>query len=159
MSNLSNLSMGSAHCGVMVSHTYSCDWVVCLKSDRSSTLVRYVKDNLGCYNNGSLRPGCGDNHKYSSFRAPVAPVTRARQFAIPFCIVGIRSFGTKGDDVIRSETERNPTRLGISTREVALFSKTIADAEGKQNLDSSPWVDADRKRKSRPPKHLKLFLR
>jgi len=50
------------------------------------------------------------------------------------------------------------TRLGISTREVALFSKTIADAEGKPEfLISSPWLTQIENEKAALPSIYKLF--
>jgi transcriptional regulator with XRE-family HTH domain len=50
------------------------------------------------------------------------------------------------------------TRLGITTREVALFSKTIADAEGNNEfLVSSPWLTQIENDKSALPSIYKLF--
>jgi transcriptional regulator with XRE-family HTH domain len=50
------------------------------------------------------------------------------------------------------------TRLGISTREVANFSKTIADAEGNQEfLISSPWLTQIENEKAALPSIYKLF--
>jgi len=50
------------------------------------------------------------------------------------------------------------TRLGITTREVALFSKTIADAEGnEQYLISGPWLTQIENEKTALPSIYKLF--
>lgn len=50
------------------------------------------------------------------------------------------------------------TRLGITTREVALFSKVIADAEGNSEfLVSSPWLTQIENDKSALPSIYKLF--
>jgi transcriptional regulator with XRE-family HTH domain len=50
------------------------------------------------------------------------------------------------------------TRLGITTREVALFSKTIADAEENSDfLVSSPWLTQIENDKSALPSIYKLF--
>ena len=49
-------------------------------------------------------------------------------------------------------------RLGITTREVALFSKTIADAEGNTEfLVSGPWLTQIENEKSALPSIYKLF--
>jgi transcriptional regulator with XRE-family HTH domain len=50
------------------------------------------------------------------------------------------------------------TRLGITTREVALFSKTIADVEGnEQFLISGPWLTQIENEKAALPSIYKLF--
>jgi transcriptional regulator with XRE-family HTH domain len=50
------------------------------------------------------------------------------------------------------------TRLGITTREVALFSKTIADAEqNEQFLISGPWLTQIENEKAALPSIYKLF--
>jgi transcriptional regulator with XRE-family HTH domain len=50
------------------------------------------------------------------------------------------------------------TRLGITTREVALFSKTIAEAEGNNEfLISSPWLTQIENEKTALPSIYKLF--
>jgi len=50
------------------------------------------------------------------------------------------------------------TRLGITTREVALFSKTIADVEGNSDfLVSSPWLTQIENDESAMPSIYKLF--
>src|SRR6266851_6483840 len=50
------------------------------------------------------------------------------------------------------------SRLGISTREVAVFSKTIADAEGNDKfLISSPWLTQIENEKAALPSIYKLF--
>jgi transcriptional regulator with XRE-family HTH domain len=50
------------------------------------------------------------------------------------------------------------TRLGITTREVALFSKAIADSEGnKEFLVSSPWLTQIENEKKTIPSIYKLF--
>jgi transcriptional regulator with XRE-family HTH domain len=50
------------------------------------------------------------------------------------------------------------SRLGITTREVALFSKTIADAEGNNEfLVSSPWLTQIENDRSALPSIYKLF--
>lgn len=50
------------------------------------------------------------------------------------------------------------TRLGISTRDVADFSKTIADSEGNQEfLISSPWLTQIENEKAALPSIYKLF--
>jgi len=50
------------------------------------------------------------------------------------------------------------TRLGITTREVAVFSKTIADAEGNEEfLISSPWLTQIENEKAALPSIYKLF--
>jgi transcriptional regulator with XRE-family HTH domain len=50
------------------------------------------------------------------------------------------------------------TRLGITTREVAIFSKTIADAEGNNEfLISSPWLTQIENEKTALPSIYKLF--
>src|ERR1051325_476208 len=50
------------------------------------------------------------------------------------------------------------TRLGISTREVALFSESIADAEGnEQFLLSGPWLTQIENEKAALPSIYKLF--
>jgi transcriptional regulator with XRE-family HTH domain len=50
------------------------------------------------------------------------------------------------------------TRLGITTRELALFSKTIADAEGNNEfLVSSPWLTQIENDKTSLPSIYKLF--
>ncbi len=49
-------------------------------------------------------------------------------------------------------------RLGITTREVALFSKTIADAEGNAEfLISAPWLTQIENEKTALPSIFKLF--
>lgn len=49
-------------------------------------------------------------------------------------------------------------KLGITTREVALFSKTIADAEGNDEfLVSSPWLTQIENEKAALPSIYKLF--
>src|SRR5690349_9650481 len=49
-------------------------------------------------------------------------------------------------------------RLGISTREVALFSKTIADAEGNAEfLISGPWLTQIENERTALPSIYKLF--
>jgi transcriptional regulator with XRE-family HTH domain len=50
------------------------------------------------------------------------------------------------------------TRLGITTREFAVFSKTIADAEGNEEfLISSPWLTQIENEKAALPSIYKLF--
>jgi len=50
------------------------------------------------------------------------------------------------------------TRLGITTREVALYSKTIADAEGNNEfLVSGPWLTQIENEKTALPSIYKLF--
>ena len=50
------------------------------------------------------------------------------------------------------------TRLGITTREVAVFSKTIADAERNEEfLISSPWLTQIENEKAALPSIYKLF--
>src|SRR5258707_13501392 len=50
------------------------------------------------------------------------------------------------------------TRLGITTREFAVFSKTIADAEGNEEfLISSPWLTQLENEKGALPSIYKLF--
>jgi transcriptional regulator with XRE-family HTH domain len=50
------------------------------------------------------------------------------------------------------------SRLGITTREVAVFSKTIADAEGNNEyLISSPWLTQIENEKTALPSIYKLF--
>jgi len=50
------------------------------------------------------------------------------------------------------------TRLGITTREFAVFSKTIADAEGNEEfLISSPWLTQIENEKTALPSIYKLF--
>jgi transcriptional regulator with XRE-family HTH domain len=50
------------------------------------------------------------------------------------------------------------TRLGITTREFAAFSKTIADAEGnEQFLISGPWLTQIENEKTALPSIYKLF--
>lgn len=50
------------------------------------------------------------------------------------------------------------TRLGITTREVAVFSRAIADAEGNEEfLISSPWLTQIENEKTALPSIFKLF--
>src|SRR5258708_36806639 len=50
------------------------------------------------------------------------------------------------------------TRLGITTREFAVFSKTIADAEGNEEfLISSPWLTQIENERTSLPSIYKLF--
>src|SRR6266481_7158657 len=50
------------------------------------------------------------------------------------------------------------TKLGITTREFAVFSKTIADAEGNEEfLISSPWLTQIENEKAAHPSIYKLF--
>jgi len=50
------------------------------------------------------------------------------------------------------------TRLGISTRELADFSKTIADAEGNNEfLVSGPWLTQIENEEAALPSIYKLF--
>src|SRR5216684_8771144 len=50
------------------------------------------------------------------------------------------------------------TRLGITTREFAVFSKTIADAEGNEEfLISSPWLTQIENERAALPSIYKLF--
>ena len=50
------------------------------------------------------------------------------------------------------------TRIGITTREVALFSKAIADGEGNEHfLISGPWLTKIENQKTALPSIYKLF--
>jgi transcriptional regulator with XRE-family HTH domain len=99
-----------------------------------------------------------EEHYGSIFFAETRPTENLRSF----CGAALES---SHDDRLRKEFMDPGTRLkevrgrlGISTREVALFSKTIADAEGNPEfLISGPWLTQIENDKASLPSIYKLF--